>query len=324
MKYEERLEKYNEAMSEIATDVNPILERLYQKSTDLSRKVIDVDTRIYNPCGITKRITPKTPEELDDLNRVVDTLTSDIIFNPEDYPLAVRQAEVSTGAGGSGRGDERQRVMLEQITYPAWLDEIDETVGSYMTKAPIRKGLDYEELVKGQIAKARQMSVNEADALYVILDTSGSMWNTGLKNSKYTFLEILVAYFPHIASKYSGQIWMIDDLEKDSPLPPNAVYELDSFKGSDMSESVALSGGGGTEFWGAFQIFEKKLEKAKLKDPEAKLTCILMTDLGVDLESHPSLVPEDLIVVSYEGAEEYMDRGKSGFFTGSRKLILMK
>ncbi len=324
MNYEERLEKYNEAMGDLVDEVNPILEKLYKKSTDLSDKIIEVDTKIFNPCGITKRIAPKTPEELDDLNRIVDDIKADIILNPDDYPMLVKQAEVSTGAGGSGRGDSSSKVPLQQIPYPKWLDEIDETVGAYMQRTPIRKGLDYEELVKGQIAKGRQMSVDEADALYVILDTSGSMWGSALKNSKYTFLEILVAYFPHIASKYSGQIWMIDDLDKDSPLPPNAVYELDSFKGNDMANAVALSGGGGTSFWGAFQIFEKKLIKAREKDPEAKLTCILMTDLGVDLESHPNLLPEDLIVISYEGAEEYRDRGKSGFFTGSRKLILMK
>ena len=29
---------------------------------------------------------------------------------------------------------------------------------------------------------------------------------------------------------------------------------------------------------------------------EAKLTCILMTDLGVGLETYPNLIPEDLIV----------------------------
>tara|TARA_R110002020_G_scaffold44348_9_gene128022 strand:- start:3066 stop:4052 length:987 start_codon:yes stop_codon:yes gene_type:complete len=325
MNYDERLEKYTRAMENLADEVNPILEKLMDKATDLAKKTIDIDMEVYTPpCGITKKTNPLTPEELDDLNSITEQTIADIVTNPADFPELAKQVEMSKSDAGQGKGSEVARVRIEKIPYPSWLDEIEDSIGEYLDRSKVRKGLDYEELVKGRISKARDSGVDDMNTLYIILDTSGSMWGTSLPNSQYTFLSVLVSYFPAIANKFSGQAWLVDDAPKGQPIPMQKIYELETFRGKDIEDaanSVTLSGGGGTSFWGAFEVFSGKLSEMRKINPDAQLTCVLMTDLFVDLETEKNLIPEDLIIVSTKMGVEYQGENIKNLTSGNRKII---
>ena len=313
MSYQSKKKKYEDLSKKMSEDLKPIFDRLMKKSDDYIDNHNAVDTSEYNPaCGITKRIEPLTPEEVNEYERAVETVANAIKEDPFKYKELEGQYKIAEEPEyGEGKGSDKTRVRMKKLPFPSWLKDIRSSVKNYLDAEKGRTGMDYEEAVKGVIRKAKGKIVDENNALYVLLDTSGSMW-------AYTdaygnpLLKVFTSHFPTIADEYKGQIWMVDDAPKDMPIPNESILELEDFT---KDTDIVITGGGGTSFWGAFQQVKAIEYKMKKNNPDAKVTLIVLTDMGVDLDSYPELIPESVIFVTLQSV---IDSGWSSIRTAKK------
>jgi hypothetical protein len=295
MGFQRKKEEYIETCKDMARDLKPIFDRLIDKSDEYIEETNSVDMTDYVPsCGITKRLPSLTPEQKNDIERQIDITKTAIRENPEDYPELVGMASASSSQAGTGKGANVGMVRIKKLPFPKWLEDLETNIGGYLAPDKGRKGMDYEAAISGRIRKAKEKVIMENNSLYVLLDTSGSM--TYYKD-KYgnSILKLFSSFFPTIAEKYSGQIWMVDYAPYNAPIAFQNILELDQFK---SSTKIPIMGGGGTSFWGAFQMFQKKEMQIKEKNPEAKVMMVFMSDMEVDLKTYPELIPENLIMVA--------------------------
>jgi len=323
--YLSRKKKFEKLSKKMTEDLKPIFDRLIKKSDDYVESHNAIDTTEYNPaCGITKRIEPLTPEEVNEYERAVETTANAIKDDPFKYKEISGQAQIAEEPEyGEGKGTDKGRVRLKKLPFPSWLRDIKSSVKDYFDAEKGRTGMDYEEAVKGVIRKAKGKIIDENNALYVLLDTSGSMWG-------YTdaygnpLLKIFSSHFPAIANEYKGQIWMVDDAPKGIPIPNENILELEDFT---KDTDIVISGGGGTSFWGAFEQVKAIEHKMKKQNSDAKVTLMVLTDMGVDLGTYPELIPESVIFVTLQSvidsnytpiklAKKYIDE-----MPDTRKLI---
>ena len=303
MGYEDKLDEYLDVSNEMSKDLKHIFERLNKKSDDYIKEHNSVNTDVYAPpCGITKRIEPLTPSELNDLERQVEITKTTIKDNPDDYNEIKGMMPVGDKTeAGSGRGSDAGKVRIKKMPFPKWLEDIESNVSNYLNPKKGRKGMDYEAAISGRIRKAKEKLIVNNNSLYVILDTSGSM-NSYTDKHGNSLLKVFSSFFPTIAEKYKGQIWMVDDAPKDAPIPLQNTLELEDFK---TDTQIVIRGGGGTSFWGAFQIVKKKELEIKEIDPDGKVMLIVLSDMGVDVSTYPQLIPESVIFVTVDSVSKY-------------------
>lgn len=310
MGYDDKLEEFLRAGDEMSADLKPIFDRLVKKSDDYIEEHNSVTTAEYAPtCGITKRLEPLTPEEINDLERQIEITKNSIKENPDDYDdiKAVMPVGDRTEWGEGKGGQHLGKVRVKRMPFPKWLEDIETNVSNYLNPKKGRKGMDYEAAIAGRIRKAKEKLIVNNNSLYVLLDTSGSM---SYYSDKYgnPLMKVFGSFFPTIAQKYKGQIWMVDDAPINDPIPVANTLELSDFKNEHQ---FVPTGGGGTSFWGAFQIVKRKERELRKINPDAKVMLIVLSDMGVDLQSHPHLIPESVIFVTVDTINEWtMDRVK--------------
>jgi len=320
MNYEEREEKFKDISKDIHKDLKPIFDRLVDKQTDFWNEQNSTDWDEYiPPCGITERNSDLTEEQIKDLDEVVDQTVSEVMDNPADYDEIRGQVPASEkGQAGQGRGDSHGRVKLAPMEFPEWLEDIESEVKDFYVAKKGRKGLDYEEIIKGVIRKAKQKVIQRDDALYVFIDTSGSMWNY-VDQYGTPILKLFSSYFPTIAQKYNGQVWFADYSPLNSPEPISRVVELSDFRSDEMND-LDIGGYGGTEFWGVWQYFQKKEREAKERNPDANIMMVFFSDMEADFYSYPELIAENAIFVTIKGKGQEVKHLIDG---DKRKLIFV-
>jgi len=304
MDYESKREKYREISKDIHKNLKPIFERLVGESTKVKDSKSPTDWEQYVPtCGITERNVPLTEEQVRDADAMADQAVISIMENPEDYNEIIGQVPSNQkGQAGSGKGSSQGRTKLSPLEFPEWLEDIESNIKDFFVSKKARKGLDYEEIIKGLIRKPKEKVIQRDDALFVFLDTSGSMWGYVDKYGN-SILKLFGSFFPVIAEKYSGQIWLSDYAPYNTPEPISKVYELADFRSDDVNH-IVINGKGGTDFWGIWQYFHKQELKIKENNPDAKVMMIFFSDMEADFESHPELIPENVLFVTVKGKGE--------------------
>ena len=69
----------------------------------------------------------------------------------------------------------------------------------------------------------------------------------------------------------------------------------------EQPKELDIVSGGGTDFWGVWQYFDKKVRERKEKYPDAKVMMIFFSDMDENLRDHPELIHgKDVIFVTDE------------------------
>jgi hypothetical protein len=331
----EKERKYINACEVMAQKVNPILNKIFNKIERVKDKLSDDDSEVYEGqgCGGTKIAPVMTEREKEVIREINTNVIADIENNPYKYPEIQPTDELSNEGGSGGQGDSKYQVRIKSVPYPKWLDALDGAISKNVyTRSKIRKGLDLEEALKNSIRKQKTKGVTFGNKVIVLMDTSGSMFMGGkLGDSGFTFLEKLVAYLPHVANKYDGQLWYADDCPEGATIPLQKITELKTltpkYMESNVVDAVTVSGGGGSDFWGAYQMYHAQLAKARETKPDAEMTLVFMTDCGFDWKSHPNLIPENLILLTTKQFAESKDLPNLLFKNRQgkkRKIIYMR
>ena len=306
MDYKEKQERYNEIVKGMGEDLKPIFDRMVEKSNEAIDKKNPVDYSEYvPPCGITKRNIPLSEEQLREADELVDQAITSIVENEDEYADFSNQIPQRERFGGKGEGgDMGRRVKVIPMEFPLWLEDLESNLKSYYKRKKSRKGLDWEEMVKGRIARAKEKIIKKDDALYVFLDTSGSMWWNTDKNG-HTLLQLFGSFFPVIAQKYSGEVWQSDSAPYGSLDPITKRTLLKDFRSSDMNQDVfSATGGGATDFWGVFQYFDQKVREAKERNSDAKVMLIFFSDMDADWTEYPELIHGKEILFVTDGVPD--------------------
>tara|TARA_R110000787_G_scaffold11722_3_gene38415 strand:+ start:13145 stop:14149 length:1005 start_codon:yes stop_codon:yes gene_type:complete len=307
MDYKNKQDKYNKIMGRIGKNLKPIFDRMIEKQTEKIREKTPVDyTEVMPSCGITTRNIPLTEEQLEMGKNLVDTAITSIIDATEDYPDLINQIpqRVREMADKGEGGRDKHRVRLIPLEFPQWLKDLKSEVKGYFVKKKSRKGYDWEEMVKGRISKAKEKITKEYNALYVFIDTSGSMqWNTD--DNGVPLLKLFSSYLPVIAEKYKGEVWQTTSARYGDPDPIKLRTKLSDFKYNSLlpptEKQFDTIGGMGTNFWGVWQYFDKKVREAKEKHADAKVMMIFFSDMDENLKDHPELIHgKDVIFVTDE------------------------
>jgi hypothetical protein len=304
MNYEEKEKEYKKVVESMNKNLKPIFDKLLDKSNSSMDSISPTNWSEYvPPCGITSRNEPLTEEQIREADHIVDQVVTTIMENPDEYPEIEGQVPASEkGKAGSGRGDSDGHVPIMPLEFPEWLKDITSTLKGYFTRKKGRKGLDYEEMIKGVIRKPKEKMKRREDALYVFIDTSGSMWS--YKDAYGTgLLKLFSSFFPQIAKKFSGEVWFSDYAPFDAVEPITKVIDLREFRDDSMNK-VHIGGSGGTEFWGVWRYFDKKVKEAKEKSPDAKVMMIFFSDMEADFESpeYQYLIEDkDVLFVTIKG-----------------------
>jgi hypothetical protein len=302
MDYEEKNKKFRDIDKSMQKDLKPIFDRLIEKSErNMDSKSPTSWDEYVPPCGITNRNEPMTEEQIRDADNLVDIAITTIMENPRDFPLIEGQVPSSEkGQWGSDAGSDVGRVPLRQVESPDWLNEIESSLKGYYVRKKGRKGMDYEELIKGVIRKPKDKMRRKDDALYVFIDTSGSMW--GYVDAYGTpLLELFATFFPEISKKYSGEVWFADYSPYDAVQPVSRVVDLSDFRSDEMND-VVIGGAGGTEFWGVWKYFDKKVREAQEKNTDAKVMMIFFSDMEADFTTYPELINnKNVLFVTVKG-----------------------
>ena len=305
MEYEDKKEEYNRIMSDMGKNLKPIFDRMIEAARDNIESRTSTDyTNYVPPCGITSRNVPLTEEQIQDAEKIVNTAVSSIMDATEDYPEIVNQIpqRVREMADRGEGGNEWQRVRMQELEFPEWLEEIESSVGGYFSSVKGRKGLDWEEMIKGRISKAKDRLIREDNALYVFIDTSGSMsFNTD--ENGVPLIKLFASYLPTIASKYKGEVWQTTSAPLDDPKPIKKAVPLEDFNVHDLEEGEAKAldviGGKGTDFAGVFQYFDKLVREKKAKNPNAKVMLIFFSDMDENTSQNPHFIHgKDIIFVT--------------------------
>ena len=306
MEYEEKQEEYNRIMKDMGKNLKPIFDRMIEAARENIESRTSTDyTNYVPPCGITARNVPLTEEQIKEAEKIVDTAITSIMDSTEEYPEIVNQipqrVREMADRGGSGDG-EWSRVRMMEIDFPEWLEEIQSNVSGYFDSVKGRKGIDWEEMVKGRISKAKQRIVTEENALYVFIDTSGSMnYNTDKHGTP--LIKVFASYLPTIASKFKGEVWQTTYAKLEDPDPIKKRILLEDFNIHDLEEGEAkdvdIVSGGGTDFAGIFQYFDKIVREKKEKSPNAKVMLIFFSDMDENLRQNPHFIHgKDIIFVT--------------------------
>lgn len=312
MEYEDKKDRFNEIMKGMGTDLKPIFDRMIRKQTDSIAEKNPVSYSEYvPPCGITERNVPLTEEQIQDADNMVDQAITSILEAEEDYPEITNQVpkrDRQMADKGEG-GKERGRIRPIELEFPEWLEDIETEVKGYFVRKKGRTGMDWEELVKGRISKAKEKITKEYSALYVFIDTSGSMWGNTDDNG-VPLIKLFGSYLPVIASKYKGEVWQTTSAPYGDPNPIKKRTLLSDFNTGDLENTATFDviGGGGTDFWGVWQYFDKKVREAKERHKEAKVMMIFFSDMDENLRDHPELIHgKDVIFVTDEVPPEHND-----------------
>lgn len=318
MGFKETQKEYHKTIKSMNKDLKGIFDELYKQSTERMDSITPVNWSEYvPPCGITERAEGLTEEQIRDADTIVDNVVTQIMDNPDDYPIIESQVPpTEKGTAGTGAGTDVGRVPMMQVEYPEWLRKITSSLKGFYTRKKGRKGLDYEELIKGIFRKPKTKMKRQDDALYVFMDTSGSMW--GYTDHYGTpLLKLFSSFFPQIAKKYDGEIWFSDYSPYNSPEPIKNPIPLKVFRGQTPPSSVAIGGKGGTEFWGVWQYFDKKSREAKEKNQNARVMMIFFSDMEADFgdgkskDSRTDLLPlienKDVLFITVKGKGEEVE-----------------
>lgn len=305
MDYNERKNRLNEVMKGIGTDLKPIFDRLMKES---NKNIADKNPVSYSeytpPCGITERNIPLTEEQIRDADNMIDEAITSIMDATEDYPEIknqVPQRDRTMADKGEG-GDEVARIRPVELEFPQWLEDLESEVKGYFVRKKGRRGIDWEELVKGRISKAKERISKEYSALFVFIDTSGSMWHNTDENG-VPLIKLFGSYLPVIASKYKGEVWQTTSAPYGDPNPIKKRTLLSDFNNHDLNDPKTFDviGGMGTDFWGVWQYFDKRVREIKEMHEEAKVMFIFFSDMDENLRDHPELIHgKDVIFVTDE------------------------
>lgn len=324
MDYKKTKAEFEKIQKDIERNINPIFKNLIKKQDKLRDDITPVDYNEWNPpCGIFENTAALTEEQKQEADEIVDKIVNEVLDDPEEAEEIKGMAKATgKGQAGTGKGNTRGYVEILRLRFPEWLKDIKSSLKDFFATDRIRKGLDYEEAVKGVIRKPKDKVQNPEDALYVFIDTSGSMFSLKDKNG-VGLLRLFASYFPQIAKEYNGEIWLDDYAAYNDPDPIKTIIPLEDFKKGDITR-VDFGGGGGTEFWGVWQYFDKKVREAKSKNPKARVTLIFFSDMFADFSTHAELIMDkDVLFVTVEGGGIDMLTKTPNVVNGTtRRLIL--
>ena len=317
--------KFEDIQKEIAADLNPIFKRLINKQGALRDSMTPVEYEEFNPpCGIFEHAPVLTEEQKKEADDLVDVIETEVLDDPEELEQirGMAKAASNKSAAGSGRGNNEGFVKLRRLKFPKWLDNIQTSLKDFFSVAVKRKGIDWEEAVKNTIVKPKAKLMNQDDSLYVFIDTSGSMWGLTDRNG-VGLLELFASFFPKIAEKYQGQIWFSDYARYNDPDPITRAINLESLRKGDFdADKFRIGGMGGTEFWGVWQYYDKKVRETKKNNPNAKSMLIFFSDMMADFASHPELIlDKDVIFVTVEGMGSELT-SVDGLIDGKRRRLI--
>jgi hypothetical protein len=148
------------------------------------------------------------------------------------------------------------------------------------------------------------------------------MWGLTDRNG-VGLLELFASFFPRIAEKYQGQIWFSDYARYNDPDPITRAINLESLRKGDFdADKFRIGGMGGTEFWGVWQYYDKKVRETQKNNPNAKSMLIFFSDMMADFESHPELIlDKDVIFVTVEGMGSELT-SVDGLIDGKRRRLI--
>jgi len=251
-----------------------------------------------------------TEEQIQNADDLVDQTITIITEDPSDFPEIKDQVpNMGRGQAGSGIGSDKARIKPLRLVFPEWLERIQSSLKNFYAPKKIRKGMDYEEALKGVFRKAREKVSVKENALYVFIDTSGSMWGYTDKNG-VKLIRLFASFFPVIAKQYLGEVWMSDYAEYNAPEPIKRIIPLKEFRSGDMDD-IVIEGGGGTAFWGIWQYFDKKVREAQTRNKDAKVMLIFFSDMEADFSKYPELIEgKNVIFVSHRPPQKGDDINK--------------
>ena len=325
MDTKKRKARFAQIQKEIAKDINPIFKRLINKQDTLRDSLTEIDYTEWNPpCGIFEHAPTLSEEQKKEADDITDVIETEILEDPDELEeiRGMAAAASQKGEAGTGKGDGRGFVKLRKIKFPKWLKNIKTSLKDFFDISVKRKGIDWEEAIKNTIVKPKAKLINKEDSLYVFIDTSGSMWSYTDRNG-VGLLELFASYFPKIAEEYNGQIWFADYAKYNDPEPIERTVDLSTLKKKDFdADKFAMGGYGGTQFWGVWQYYDKKVRETQKDNPKAKSMLIFFSDMEADFSTHPELIlDKDVIFVTVEGKGQPLMKTQ-GIVDGKRRRLI--
>ena len=280
------VQKYHNSVIEINRELADILNPAREDVKDFYEKHNEVETKDSKPCGVFENQPEYTANDEVIGNTVIDEVIEQIKNDPIKWgdlqEIAPNQFSV-----GTGKGNESGRVEIPKHVYPKWINKIESDVKLFFRRSRSKEYYDEESLARG-IPRRRNIKKNaKVRSLFVLLDVSGSMWGRSYKG--VPLIELMISYFPHIANRFDGEIWQIDDGA------PNMKEDLKKLRSKKMRD-MALKGGGGTDYNIAFRMINDLKAKLESEGKESEFMTMVFTDGGVYWNM--DLIPDNLLIVA--------------------------
>jgi hypothetical protein len=248
-----------------------------QSATDKSRKV--------RPCPILNEIKDITETDRQMAISTIKSIEKVIRENKDDYGgVDVSERGDDTGSSESGSDIGRETTLIN-VGMPKWIQEIENSVKSKLTRVKKREYFDVEGLMRGVTRKKKEKGMKRIDYVYFLLDVSGSM--IGFSYKGVPLITLFASYVPAIAKKFEG-LWLQVDGGK---VIPNDLKKI----GKNEIKTLILGGGGGANFDEAVEWIKEDISSKGITNP----VVVMASDSHEDFDFE--LLPNTIYITTEEG-----------------------
>jgi len=290
--------EYRDLVSEVKGRLSDILhpmensnERYWQKHNKVNIKNIPV-------CGTLER-----QPELDAGDKIVADTESNVIKqiiknNKINYAdLHEMTNESMRGSGGSG--DMGYEIEPSNVGIPKWVKELQSDLRVFRGRQKTKEDYDFESMVRGLPRKQKAKKNLREKSLFILLDTSGSMF--GRSSRGHSIIELVAGYILPIAKKFSGELWFVDSGDASEKVSLKIIRK-DQVKNHKPVLNVV--GGGATVFDDALKDLNDTKERFRQKQGDTDFMTVFLTD--ADTTWTESLLPTNLIIVTVPEGQRYL------------------
>lgn len=243
-------------------------------------KHVDRST-LLPPCPITNNVPDMTESERQSVAALCEKIKQEINKEPYKFNSQIDDRK-DHDFGSKGIGNKDEVIELIYVTEPEWIKEIKTFCNRYK-KSKGREYFDEEMLVRGRLSMKKARTKSKNDALYLLLDVSGSMWYFSYNG--VPLLQLMASYMPKFASKFEGY-WVQTDGAR------IVISEMRELKKLQNKGRIRLTGGSGADYIVAIQtIVDHSINHSGESDP----TIVLFSDMH---EEFPNPMPRNLALVT--------------------------
>ena len=262
-----------------------------------------VDRSVLLPaCPTTENVPNMTETERQKVSALCESIKQEVNAEPYKFQTEVDKRKYDSGSKDSGYMDES--IKLIYVQEPKFIKDIKTFCKSYKKK----KGKEYfdeEMLVRGRLSMKKEKTKAKNDALYLLLDVSGSMWHYEYKG--IPLIQLMASYMPLFAQRFDG-FWVQTDGAR---MVISQLKELKKLKKKDSL--IRLTGGSGADYIVAIDtIVQHSIKNFGEADP----TIVLFSDMHEDF---PNPMPRNLALVIPSNKQEFLGEIKDPIFPNEKK-----